>query len=432
MNKRKGEISTLLLLGTLAIIGVATLVTSTLNQNRQTTQTRADETWQCPGGNCDKCGVDGWWGSGCTQFCEEHPGDAPGCAAPPGGGGNQPTTPPGGGNEGDGPGGLCAPNRGGADSRGCGGFDGCRDNEKCAGTCLWQNVPANQTCGGSSVPTPTLRPITPMVTVITPPPAGGGGTQPTTPPSGGGGNQPQPTTPPQTAQCSDPNYPFRFTTNAEAISRCDNATSIPLLNSNRSCYKCHPRPTSIPAPTSSQSCPAGYTSATSYNAAAAICEGQGKEINGALGADPNWCFTCGPRSGTTPEACPAEMPNRADDIERASLACRSQNKVIDRSQRVSDGVCYSCKSNQPTPAPTYGPAAGNYCNQNSVCEYYRPVSECEPCATGTRCVANSSQRTASCVEEGVRSQTVVAPETAVFEACEDINNPTDGCVILPI
>ncbi len=89
----RGEISTIVVVGMLVLMGVATLLTTTLNRNTQTTQTRA--------------------------------------------------------NEGDGPGGLCSPNRGGADARGCGGTDGCRDWESCQnGTCLWQNVPYEQQCRG--------------------------------------------------------------------------------------------------------------------------------------------------------------------------------------------------------------------------------------------------------------------------------------------
>ncbi len=34
------------------------------------------EDWRCPGPNCDKCGVMGWWGPDCGDFCSEHPGDA--------------------------------------------------------------------------------------------------------------------------------------------------------------------------------------------------------------------------------------------------------------------------------------------------------------------------------------------------------------------
>ena len=48
-------------------------------KNRIATTPHA-EGWRCPGGNCDKCGLDGPWvkSDGCDQFNKDRPGDAPG------------------------------------------------------------------------------------------------------------------------------------------------------------------------------------------------------------------------------------------------------------------------------------------------------------------------------------------------------------------
>lgn len=65
----------------LLIIGFITTVSSLLLQNKNlalTYKTRANEEWRCPGPDCDKCGRDGWWGSGCSTSP-----DAPTGAAPP-------------------------------------------------------------------------------------------------------------------------------------------------------------------------------------------------------------------------------------------------------------------------------------------------------------------------------------------------------------
>lgn len=37
----------------------------------------AQDAWKCPGNQCDRCGYQGWWASGCDVFCAANPGKAP-------------------------------------------------------------------------------------------------------------------------------------------------------------------------------------------------------------------------------------------------------------------------------------------------------------------------------------------------------------------
>lgn len=77
--KNRGEIVTILTIGTLIVLGLSTLIsTRFINKNQQTTQSKA-EGWRCPGGNCDKCGQSGPWvnDSGCSNSPNAPPGYQP-------------------------------------------------------------------------------------------------------------------------------------------------------------------------------------------------------------------------------------------------------------------------------------------------------------------------------------------------------------------
>lgn len=111
MENKRGEIATFLTIATLVFIGIASLTSSLYNNSKtaRTTTTKAAE--------------------------------------------------------GDGPGGTCVAGRGGADSKGCGGDDGCRVWEKCVdGGCrdttnLGTQAPSADSCG-SSPGTPVSNPDT--------------------------------------------------------------------------------------------------------------------------------------------------------------------------------------------------------------------------------------------------------------------------------
>lgn len=67
--KNLKDATSIVVILSLVIIIVGSLISLTLlNQNKKIVESMAQE-WQCPGGNCDRCGVNGWWASGCDEFC---------------------------------------------------------------------------------------------------------------------------------------------------------------------------------------------------------------------------------------------------------------------------------------------------------------------------------------------------------------------------
>jgi hypothetical protein len=82
-DSRKGEIVTLLVIVATIISGIASLASlSLLNGKKTIIKTKAEGGWNCPGGNCDKCGQEGLWirSDGCGDFCNQRPNE-PNCIA---------------------------------------------------------------------------------------------------------------------------------------------------------------------------------------------------------------------------------------------------------------------------------------------------------------------------------------------------------------
>lgn len=87
INNKRGEIVTLLALGTTLVVAVAAIISSTfMNTKPQTTVSNAQScvyddcsSWKCPGPNCDKCGIAPyyWWATGCPALPAQN-----GCCTP--------------------------------------------------------------------------------------------------------------------------------------------------------------------------------------------------------------------------------------------------------------------------------------------------------------------------------------------------------------
>ncbi len=62
----------------LVFLLIASIVVLTIG-SRQTnpTVTKAQDSWKCPGNQCNRCGEQGWWASGCDLFCATNPNGGP-------------------------------------------------------------------------------------------------------------------------------------------------------------------------------------------------------------------------------------------------------------------------------------------------------------------------------------------------------------------
>lgn len=68
-SSTKGEMGTLLTIGAVVLIGVSAVVSSIILEKEKNTNRTSAQEWKCPGGDCDKCGRNGFWGAGCDEFC---------------------------------------------------------------------------------------------------------------------------------------------------------------------------------------------------------------------------------------------------------------------------------------------------------------------------------------------------------------------------